>query len=71
MEALRKLSHIRKNTLIVKGLEALNNTIVEVIIIPSHVDTKLDHTKLHKFRGLGNSGYKDTSHRADEILYGG
>ena len=71
MEALRKLSHIRKNTLIVKGLEALNNTTVEVIIIPSQEDSKPDHKKLHKFRGVGESGFRDTSRRVDEILYGG
>jgi len=34
MEAVRKISQIKDNTLILKGLQVLNNRIVEVIILP-------------------------------------
>jgi hypothetical protein len=73
MKAIRKVLNVKKNAITVKGLESFNNKAVEVIIIPLNEDDKNtppDKRKLTKFRGLGSSGYSDTSRNVDNLIYG-
>ena len=73
MNAIRKMVNIKNNSLTIKGLKALNNREVEVIIIPVDEDENrvvLDRKVLMKFKGAGASGFTDTSRNADRLIYG-
>jgi len=62
MEAVRKISRIKDNTLILQGLQVLNNRIVEVIIMPVSQEEKKhkpDIKEIFKFPETERSAVSD------------
>lgn len=71
-QAIRKVLNVKNSSITLKGLKSLNNKTVEVIILPLPDETRQGEPKkerINKFRGAGNSGFRDTSHNVDKIIY--
>jgi len=74
MNAVKIISNVKNNTIILNGLDMFNNKTVEVIIIPLSDEKrkpKPNKKELLKFRGAGESDFSNTSENIDEIIYGG
>jgi len=73
MEAIKRTLNVRNNAIVLNDLGMFNNKTVEVIILAIPDTTKKhqpDKKELLKFRGAGASGFADTSHNVDGIIYG-
>jgi len=60
MDAIKRISSVKNNMIILNGLDMFNNKTVEVIILPLSDEKKKsvpDKKELLKFRGAGESGF--------------
>ncbi len=74
MEAIRKITTVKNGKISLNDLKRFNSKEVEVIILPLF-DNTLKKTESQKkkfltFNGIFKSGYKDTSSKIDELIYG-
>lgn len=74
MEALRKITTIKNNTIVLSELAKWENQKVEVIVLP-FLNQQSKHSPplknaLFKFAGAGESQFTDSSLQVDELIYG-
>lgn len=73
MEAIKKITTVKNGSISLKGLEALNDQEVEVIVIPL-IGRELNKSKnqkerLFQFKGAIESEFTDTSTNIDRLIY--
>ena len=57
MEAVRKILQVKNNTLVLQGLDALNNKIVEVTVLPLSITRgRQDMDAVERFCGIFQDG---------------
>ncbi|MCH7733203.1 MAG: hypothetical protein QQN41_13680 [Nitrosopumilus sp.] len=74
MEAIKKITTVKNNSISFNELKKLNNQEVEVIIIPLVFEAsflkKKQNENFLKFSGTVETDFTDTSLKVDELIYG-